>query len=255
MRTVHWVPAPVLALGAAAWLAGCTAGQTGAGSDGLMARIAPYPPGHWVQVLKTSDDPDLRRQAYLKLARPDLYKADPEVGRSVVSLYALGLQSEQEVYVRAVVARCLSRFASPESLKALRFGTADSAPAVRVDACASVGEIRQDGGDTILAGVLADDPEPDVRVAAAGALERYPTGRSVAALVRSLGDKDIAVRRRARLSLESITAQRLGDEPAPWRQHLQSNLDEYPESLDEALRAQQRRRPTPPKRWYYLYLF
>ena len=238
----------------AAGLAGCTGKQINATADKVVHKLAPRPPSHWINVLKTSKDPDLRRTAYLKLSRPELYTDAPELGETVVSLYGLALKAEKEVYVRAVAARCLGHFATPKALEALRYGTADPAASVRVDACASVGAVRQPGGVDLLAGVLKDDPKADVRLAAAEALARYPTRRSIRALIPGLSDKDIATRRRVRLSLESITAQQLGDQPEPWRKHLQAHLDDFPDHLDVAI-AFQRARQTPARKWYWLWLF
>ena len=116
-----------------------------------------------------------------------------------------------------------------------------------------MGLIRQPGGDRVLGAVVTQDPRPDVRVSAARAMARYPTRASVGALIRALGDKDIAVQRRVLLSLESITYQQLGDQPGPWQEHLQTHLGAYPDNVDEALRAQERRRPPPPKRWYQIF--
>jgi len=245
----------VAVLAATIGVSGCTGAKTNATTDDVVHWVVPRPPSYWVERLRATKDPDIRRQAYLELAQPKHYEDSPELMDTVMALYALALQSEKEVYVRAAVAGCLGRFRRPEALSALRCGTADTANAVRVDACTAVGDVCQPGGDDLLAGVLQDDPEPDVRLSAAEALAHYPTRRSVQELIRALGDKDIAVQRRARLSLKSITDEDLGQQPTPWHRHLQSHLDAYPEDLTQALAAQRARHTAPAPKWHYLYLF
>ncbi|HKD99737.1 MAG TPA: HEAT repeat domain-containing protein, partial [Planctomycetota bacterium] len=104
-----------------------------------------------------------------------------------------------------------------EALPALRTALTHRNPAVRVQAAAALGEVRDSSSLPDLVAMLQDG-RALAAAAAANALGRIGDPTSVAPLVDALSAKEIAVRREARGALTRIAGGTdLGSEPGPWK--------------------------------------
>jgi len=222
------------------------------GLNDIKARLFPPPPRHWLDVLRDPDSsPDRRRVAYQKLADPKLYTGKDELRKLVIHIYGMALQAGvEEITVQAACARALGRFPHPESQAALEEGLRHPSVMVRADVMTGMGRIRQPGGCLKLSRAVLADADPDVRVAAAGALERFAIQPAVEALIAALSDDNVAVVHEAHQSLVTIVGEDRGTDAGGWRLYLSHRPEPLPATLEEMLQRQAAPRP---RKWYELF--
>jgi HEAT repeat protein len=214
----------------------------------LIQSVMPRPPHYWLDILRTSSNPDDRRLAYQHLSDPELYGDDAGLRGRMVKVFTLALDTEVEgAVVRAAVAQALGRFALPEAQKALDYAMRDSSPLVRAEAARSMAAIRQPGGCESLGTAVLADTDSDVRMAAASGLARFPMRGAVESLIAALADRSVVVVHCARGSLAALTGQRFGDDQTAWRADLNSRPADFPKTLAEALQRESQKQAAPSK--------
>lgn len=179
--------------------------------------------------VETSTDPNIRYLAFAKLADPKAYDDDAQRVRAV-RLMLRGLERDKDgvdrepTATRAVICRSLGELGRPEAIPALRDEVADTEPIVRTEACRALGKVGRPQDASLLAQVIAADPNPDCRVAAIEGLAalKAPEPRYVQMLVDGLENNDPAIRWASLNALRKITGKDLGAEVAPWRKLITS---------------------------------
>ncbi len=99
---------------------------------------------------------------------------------------------------------------------------AHAKPSVRAKAADLLGERRWPRTDA-LAKLLSGDDTPWVRASAAAALGKLKARAAADALAAALDDDSARVQNAAKAALEQITGQKLGTDPAAWRDWLSAN--------------------------------
>lgn len=111
---------------------------------------------------------------------------------------------DEEATVRARATAALAAAGGAEAIGALRKALEDDAGIVRVHAVHALSRAERDAAVPLLSKVLAGDPDPQVRLAAAIALGSMPTPDARAALEGAAADANPEVRHEARRTLARL---------------------------------------------------
>jgi HEAT repeat protein len=184
-----------------------------------------------LEILATSRDGDLRARAYRALREPKACGGSEEEQAKVLHLLAEAARSEKDLVCRLAAVEKLGQFQDPRAFQALQeafyapanFQAKD--PVVRIAAVQGMGRVGNPEAVATLGEILTRDPSREVRLAAADALGRFPTGPAAQALVKVLKDeKDVALRHRAGQSLRQMTGKDLPPQAQPWEEYLRDKI-------------------------------
>ena len=213
-------------------VAGCASNGEGFSLDAFVKGLLPSSSGDVLEESVLSADPDVRRKALYAMSK--WKESDAEL----VTLVGITLLGEKDMMTRVQAARTLGAWADPEGLGYLSIAlTGDSSDAdmalgteggltlpkvadrskfVRGEAAKALGNIPEDGAVASLVAALRTDVDRDVRIRCVRALRHHRNVAAAKALILALADNCLAVRVTARESLEYMTGQDLGDDPAAW---------------------------------------
>jgi HEAT repeat protein len=138
--------------------------------------------------------------------------------RELTDQLARQIQIEPDALVRKAIIQAMAEFQTPLAQQVLEAALNDSAMAVRIAACQSLGKRGDAQSVDSLAKSLRDDREIDVRLAAAEALGNIKTPESEKALIIALDDRDPAMQYVGVESMKSITGEDYGGDVKVWRQ-------------------------------------
>lgn len=148
-----------------------------------------------------------RIDAYRDLARVE--EIPSEVRAMARKLLIDGATTEYSVLARASAVAALAHYPEPDVVGALVKASEDRSPIVRVEACHSLREVlkvtKQADGVNAVTQLATSDPDPDVRIAATGALVALEDKETVNSLMECLKDEELAVAHRAADGLRKIT--------------------------------------------------
>lgn len=167
--------------------------------------------------LFNADNPDARRIAVAYLSTKKWGHEPP-----YMKAYHVLATSDPDPMVRGQALRALGTAYRPEVAPDLIAGLAHENPIVRRDAAAAIDNITSESVVVPLLEHLRDDPDAQVRVNCARALDKYRRPEVIRALVQALDDKDVAVGHRAWLTLQALTGQTFPAEPAAWADYVQT---------------------------------
>ena len=225
----------VIFLAAALLLGGCK-GASGPWGKMVRAVLGPSPSELARQL--GDDDPDLRREAIEKLSRKKWGRREP-----YLKLYAAFTLDEAPT-VRSAAVRALGRSGETKYAKDVALVLKDRESTVRWDAAVALDSLADDSVIEPLSRSAAADPATEVRVAAVAALRHYPRRDVLETLLERLDDPEFAVRFQAGESLEHLTGEEGGTDPAAWQRILVAKPDPF--ARPEKKSWWQRRRKKPP---------
>lgn len=122
----------------------------------------------------------------------------------------------------------LGRYGGPELLPVLRKASTDEDKFVRIEACYHWPVVDSGEASLALRALMTDDPDPDVRIAAAESLGNVDHPNALGALSGALDSRDPALRRTARESLEVSTGRDYGDDYGQWQRFVESRTGQPP---------------------------
>jgi HEAT repeat protein len=188
----------------------------------------------WLFGKDPPDDPQLmarigptqsQRIALVRSLREKL-SDDPAQAESVVGELAQRIATETDATVRVEIIKALGDSRSPAAVAVLRAGVGYPRPdpdwEVRETICQTWGRIGGDEARAVLASVLANDPNDDVRVAAVQALGAFKDAGNVQALAAALEDSNIAVQHEAMQAMKSVSGEDFGNDAKAWRDYARS---------------------------------
>jgi HEAT repeat protein len=193
---------------------GCTALSQGTTAPSFMRTI------------RTSQDPNLRYQAYVNLGSPDIYDS-PLQKADAVKLLSSRLRAEKEPRAtRAIICKTLGDLKHPGGRKAVLVAVDDPDPDVRAAAYIALGKLGTAADATTLAGKISTDTVIDCKIAAIEGLRdiKFDDPHIEVALVDGMEDENPAIRLWCLETLEAVTGKDLGVEPAPWRKYAADRL-------------------------------
>ncbi len=169
-------------------------------------------PNEAARMMMDTTDPDNRRKGTVLIAN------SPFGGTDIyVSWYRDSVASEPNPLVRAVSVSALGRHGMPEDAVPIALCLDDEQFQVRWEAAKALQRLHYPAVVPVLLATLRDeDEESDIRVASAIALGQYPQDRVFQALVAALNTPLLSINEAARQSLETLTGEDHGLEPAPW---------------------------------------
>lgn len=159
-----------------------------------------------------------------------LFHPDPERRRRGIGLIANSYFGGEEAYlkvyreaatdtdpmVRAASAHALGLHGGPEDGPRLAALMDDSSPMVRLEAARALRRVHHPEAVEGLMTALGSDEDADVRAVSADALGQYAEPRVAEALIIGLSDRSLAVNKKCRKSLMTLTGQDLGLDPDAW---------------------------------------
>lgn len=187
-------------------LAGC------AGPLGTTAASA-------LRKVRESPDPNLRHQAYARLAAPNLYEDEEQKAEATRVLTRALADGKEPVVTRAVICRTLGELRQPAARPAVLKAIDDPEPIVRAAACRALGKVGRPDDGTTLARVMAADTQAECRIAAIEALGdlKPDDPRILKVLAGGMESPEPAVRAASYVALQQISANDLGPDPGPWK--------------------------------------
>lgn len=173
-----------------------------------------------LEVLKEAKETDRRVAAYRRLDGASLSDAERSEGLQIA---IQGAASEPSELGRATAVLALSTFDDPSAREAIRKAAADKSPMVRIDACHAISRRQDTEAISLLSGLVTQDKDVDVRLAAAEALAKMPDHRGATALLPCLKDRDSSVVLVARQCLKDAYQIDLGTDSKAWNQYVQDH--------------------------------
>lgn len=204
----------VLAIGAVALVAlasGCV-GSVGTTAASMLRKV------------RESPDPNIRHQAYTKLASSRVYDSNEQKAEVARELSERLKAGDEPVASRAAICRTLGELRRPEARSVLLIAVNDPEPTVRAAACRSLGKTGKTEDATILARIMVMDSDRDCQVAAIEGLAalKAPDPRIDAVLVDGMEHTDPAIRLASLEALRAISGKDLGIEAKPWKEYAEA---------------------------------
>jgi HEAT repeat protein len=186
----------------------------------------------------TYHTPAMRVEAIEQFAMRSTGIDTPEQ-RQITDQLARQIQVEPDPLVRKAVVRTIAEFRTPLAQQVLEAGLADENEAVRIACCQALGRRGETSSVPVLANVLQNEKEIDVRLAAAEALGQIRSPEAIQALVVALDDRDPALQFVGVQSMKSITGKDYGPDVQAWRTAATSTSPPSPRgpSLAERIRS------------------
>ena len=225
-----WTPALAAAVMAVvAIAAGGCAVRDESGGEGLLSPLASavsgwggMSPEEAAAAAFDADDADRRRTGIAALAAADFGGEPPYLKLYRMTLGSpdgrprTGAKPDPDPTVRAAAVSALGRHGTPADVTLIAPRLSDEGELVRWEAARALQRLHHDDAATPLMERVQQDPDADVRTAAADALGQYAQPAVFDVLVAALDDPSFGVALAARRSLQTLTGQRLGDEPKAW---------------------------------------
>jgi HEAT repeat protein len=161
-----------------------------------------------------------QKMTQLKKLRLDAPESDPEFKRQVVDYLTKCIATEPDPLIRSEIIKTLGEYPIPTAVPVLKAALQDPDADVRIAACDAWGKRPNADAAELLVGILKNDTEQDVRLAAVRGLGQTRDQRAIAALGDMLAESDPAMQRRAVLSLQTITGQDLGNNVDRWQKYV-----------------------------------
>jgi hypothetical protein len=176
-----------------------------------------------------------QKMTQLKQLRLDAPESSPQLKRQVVNYLTASIRTEPDPLLRSEIIKTLGEYPLPSAGPVLKAALQDPDIEVRIAACDALGKQPDAESAELLAGMLKNDAEQDVRLAAARGLGQTKDPRAIAALGDALADTDPAMQRRAVMSLENITQKDLGNNVERWEKYVKEEHPQpaKPESIAE----------------------
>jgi hypothetical protein len=171
-------------------------------------------------------DPNVRYQAYRKLASPRCYDTEQQKAQAATLLAARLSEGKEPLASRAAICRTLGSIQRIEGREALLEAINDPDPMIRGEACRALGSIGHPEDAAPLTRIMTTDRSGDCRVAAIEGLGliKKADPRVQILLVDAMRNDDPSIRVAAVRSLRTITGKDLGVSPDRWRQDVEVRL-------------------------------
>jgi HEAT repeat protein len=176
-----------------------------------------------------------QKMTQLKKLRLDAPESSPEFKRQVVEYLTASIRTEPDPLLRSEIVLTLGSYPIPLAEPVLKAALQDTDADVRIAACDAWGKMPNATGAELMVGILKNDANQDVRLAAARNLGQTKDQRAIAALGDVLTESDPAMQRRAVVSLQNITGKDLGNNVDRWQKYVKEENPQpaQPTSLAE----------------------
>jgi HEAT repeat protein len=198
--------------------------------------------------VEESNDPNVRYEAYTKLASARAYDSDEQKARAAKVLAEKLASGKEPDASRAVICHTLGALGRPEGREVLLRALVDPHEAVRHSACRALGRVGKTEDWTILARIMATDPDRDNQVAAIEGLAALKPAdpRADEFLVDGMESGDAAIRLASYRALCAISGKDLGLDPKPWKKYAEDRTKAV--AAAEAIKTQASAAQIQPKR-------
>jgi HEAT repeat protein len=176
----------------------------------------------YLKFARDSGDPNIRHDAYARLANPNCYDNENQRAESATFLASRLDERKEPTVTRAVICRTLGELREPEARESLRRACDDPEAVVRAAACRALGRFQDPEDASVLARIMAADLDADCRIAAIEGLGwmKIGDGRIEVTLIDGMENADPAIRLASYEALQRIAGMDLGPDPAAWKARL-----------------------------------
>jgi HEAT repeat protein len=171
-----------------------------------------------------SPDPNVRNQAYARLADPLSYTSGGQKEQAVAVLSAQLVEKNEPVASRAQICRTLGELGLPEARPALLRAVDDEDSLVRAEACRALGKLGNPEDAATLSRIMAADTSSDCRLAAIEGLGLLKTTdlRVMEQLIDGMQHADPGIRLACYRALKDLSGKKLDADVEVWKQELAS---------------------------------
>jgi len=159
------------------------------------------------------------RLAAIRTAVKEASAQGADAQERVARELAAALAEEKDPLIRLEIVHGVGGFQTPTTAWILRAALKDTDLDVRVAACKAWGKHRNAEAASLLSEVALSDVEADVRLAAVRGLGEVGDRSGVAALGKTLDNRDPTMQYYAVESLRKISGQDYGNDLSKWRQY------------------------------------
>ncbi len=184
----------------------------------ILAQAAPNDASDALAKAMKDPDPSVRAAAATACGRTGAEELVADLGAALADAD----KAVQREALYSLVELGESRSGGKHLADLLAADLADPKPSARAKAADLLGERRWPRTDALVKLLSADDT-PWVRASAAAALGKLKARAAADALAAALDDDSTRVQNAAKAALEMITNQKLGTDPAAWRDWLSAN--------------------------------
>ena len=156
--------------------------------------------------------------------------------QQIVEQLARQIQIEGDPLVREAIIESASDFRTPLAERIVVAGLRDASIPVRIRCCQLLGRRGEQQFIAPLSGVLKNDANIDVRLAAIAALGQVPSEGAVTALGPALDHRDPAVKFAAMQALKSASGEDFGNSVPAWQQYVAGEQPDPPQEISVAER-------------------
>ena len=204
-------------------LVGCDTMEANRGAKSLLAVFQPPKPQDAVELAIDEYDADRRYQGTALLANA------PFAGEGPYLELFRDAARDEDAGVRQVGVRALGIHGEPEDVPLIIGLLTDDEWLVRMESARALQRLHNEAAvvPLIERTTVENEQQAAVRAEAVHALGQYRANRVLQVLVRALDDPSLAVNHNALNSLEVLTGQNLGYEPAVWLAWLDDASDPF----------------------------
>lgn len=192
-------------------------------ADGPIPELRTYNP--WVREQWAEDEKFgptyYTRVEALQNLRNRASSMSPDERERVSAELAQQISAESSVPMQREMIRTLAVYRTTTAEAAILTTLKSDSADVRRYACEALAQQGSPAAITTLGEVVGSDTDPDVRKAAARALQSYPDPAAAQALRVALDEDDPAMQKIAMDSLRQISGRDYGNDPSRWREYLQ----------------------------------
>ncbi|MEE9130457.1 MAG: HEAT repeat domain-containing protein [Phycisphaerales bacterium] len=201
-----------LVCGAAVLWAATGCDTIGQDFNAFTEELIPLTPPEAAKIMIDPNDPDNRRRGTLLIANSPFGGADP-----YVNIYRDMAIRERDPLAKAAALAALGRHGVPDDAIVIAASLDDENPQVKWAAAQALQRIHNVAVVADLLDVLRrDEEQTDTRIAAAVAVGQYPQDRVFQGLVGALDDRELALNLAAVTSLQTLTGEDFGLEARAW---------------------------------------
>jgi HEAT repeat protein len=172
-----------------------------------------------MRAVRNTTDPNLRHQAYSRLASANLYDNEDQKAEAARLLSERLASGREPIISRAVICRTLGELKRPEGREAVIRALDETEPVVQTEAARALGKLGQPEDAAMLARLAMAGTSINLRIAAIesiGAL-RPSDSRYTTLLVDGMEHTDPAVRVASHEALCALAGRDLGLDAKVWR--------------------------------------
>jgi hypothetical protein len=198
-------------------------------------QVTPWPMRMFQTPEKTTYRTAQMRMDAVRDFRSKATGVDTPEQREIVNQLARQIQVEPDPLVREAIVDTIAEFRTPLAAQVLEAGLADDDLGVRRHSCQALGRRGDPAAVPVLARVLNDEKDIDVRLAAVKALGDINSPDAYTALAVAMEDRDPAMQYAGVQSMKAISGKDFGGNVSTWVQYAKGQAPQPTEGAETSV--------------------